>query len=222
MPIDPPLPNDTRSRLADWVEVESLIRARGAGSGDLIGLYRTMHGSEHDLHRDEATGERLETEILEEQRILFAEQVLAEIEYRGAVLAADYPFVLEGAGNHWRIYPEPDCVAGRSDAPRCCYVFCLLASALRDDCIRGVRGADLKRLMERLFQAVAVDAAAAIMHGEVISFGLASARRQQVQNGAGRGVSTSRCGRAATGFAGLGQRTGEGRRDRLDRVARVS
>ena len=171
MPIEPPLPSDTRSRLADWLEVASLIHAHGAGSADLAGLFALLQDSGHDLLLDEVTGEALESEILEEERALFAEQVVAEIEYRGAVLGADYPFVLEGTGSQWRIVRAVDAVAAQLDAARCCYVFCLLASALRDDCLRGEREAELKRLMERLFQAVAVDAAAAIMHGEVISFG---------------------------------------------------
>ena len=171
MPIESPLPSDTRSKLADWVEVASLIRARGAGSGDLAGLYRSIQDSEHDLRRDEFIGDHLENEILEEERALFAVHVLEEIEYRRDVLGADYPFVLDGVGSRWRILPAPDRVAGQHDAARSCYVFCLLASALRDDCVCGARGADLKRTMERLFQAVAVDAAAAIMHGDAISFG---------------------------------------------------
>ena len=171
MPIDPPLPSDTRSKLADWVEVASLIRARGAGSGDLAGLYGSIQDSEHDLRRDEFIGEHLESEILEEEPALFAEHVLEEIEYRRDVLGGDYPFVLDGAGSRWRILPAPDRGAGQQGAARSCYVFCLLASALRDDCVRGARGADLKRTMERLFQAVAVDAAAAIMNGDAISFG---------------------------------------------------
>ena len=171
MPIEPPLPSATRSRLADWVEVESLIHARGAGSGDLAGLYRSVQDSEHDTHRDGSTGEYLESEILEEGLALFGEQVLAELEYRSHVLGADYPFVLRDAGAQWRVVPAARRVDDRLGAAHCCYVFCLLASALRGDCIHGVRAAELKRMMERLFQAVAVDAAAAIMHGEVISFG---------------------------------------------------
>ena len=171
MPIEAPLPSDSRSRVADWVEVESLIHARGAGSGDLAGLYGTIQDSEHDLQVDEATGEGLESEILDEKQALFTAQILAEVEYRSDVLGADYPFMLNGTGSQWRILPVPDSVTGQHGAARRCYVFCLVASALRDDCIRGAGSAELKKGMERLFQAVAVDAAAAIMHGDVISFG---------------------------------------------------
>ena len=171
MPIEPPLPSATRSRLADWVEVESLIHARGAGSGDLAGLYRSVQDSEHDTHRDGSTGEYLESEILEEGLALFAEQVLAELEYRSDVLGADYPFVLRDAGAQWRVVPAARRVDDRRGAAHCCYVFCLLASALRGDCIHGVRAAELKRIMERLFQEVAVDAAAAIINGNAVSFG---------------------------------------------------
>ena len=194
MPIDPPLPSDTRSKLADWVEVASLIRARGAGSGDLAGLYGSIQDSEHDLRRDEFIGEHLESEILEEEPALFAEHVLEEIEYRRDVLGGDYPFVLDGAGSRWRILPAPDRGAGQQGAARSCYVFCLLASALRDDCVRGARGADLKRTMERLFQAVAVDAAAAIMNGDAISFGWPRPEGNGVQTRLGRRVPPARPG----------------------------
>ena len=171
MPIEPPLPNDTRSRFADWVEVASLIQPRGAGSGDLASLYGITQDSEHDIDFDEATGERLETEILEENQGMFTDQVLTEIEYRTEVLGSDYPFVIETAGSGWRVLPEAQPADDQCAVARCCYVFCLLASALRDKCIQGSRSAELKMLMERLFQDVAVAAAAAIMCGDVISFG---------------------------------------------------
>ena len=171
MSIEAPLPGDTRSKLADWVEVASLIRARGAGSGDLAGLYGADIDSERELQHDEFTGDQLESEILDEGRALFTEQVLAEVEYRRGVLGTDYPFVLDGRGSQWRLFPAPCSSTDQQCAARCCYVFCLLASALRDKCVCGMQGDDLKRAMERLFQAVAVDAAAALMNGAAISFG---------------------------------------------------
>ena len=171
MPIEPPLPNDTRSRFADWVEVASLIQPRGAGSGDLASLYGTTQDSEHDIEFDEATGEHLETEILEEDQVLFTDQVLAEVEYRTEVLGSDYPFVIETAGNGWRVLPADEPSDDQCAVARCCYVFCLLVSALRDKRIHGSRTIELKQFMERLFQDVAVDAAAAIVCGDGISFG---------------------------------------------------
>ena len=171
MAIEPPLPNDTRSRFADWVEVASLIQSRGAGSGDLASLYGTTQDSEHDIEFDEATGEYLETEILEENQGMFTDQVLTEVEYRTEVLGSDYPFVIETAGNGWRVLPADEPADDQCAVARCCYVFCLLVSALRDRRIHGSRTTELRKLMERLFQDVAVNAAAAIMCGDVISFG---------------------------------------------------
>ena len=137
----------------------------------MLALYAAIQDSEHDLHHDEANGELLESEILEEGRGLFTQQVLEEIEYRIAVLGSDYPFELDSYGSQWRILPTPRCAAGKQVAAHCCYLFCLLASALRDNCVHGARGAHLKGRMERLFQDVAVDAAAAIMNGNAVSFG---------------------------------------------------
>ena len=171
MPIEPPLTNDTRSRLADWVEVASLIQPRGAGSGDLASLYGTTQDSEHDVEFDEVTGEHLETEILEQDQAMFTDRILTEIEYRTEVLGSDYPFVIETVASGWRVLPADEPQDDQCAVARCCYLFCLLASALRDRCIHGSRSADLKKLMERLFQDVAVDAAAAIMCGHVVSFG---------------------------------------------------
>ena len=165
MPIEPPLTNDTRSRLADWVEVASLIQPRGAGSGDLASLYGTTQDSEHDVEFDEVTGEHLETEILEQDQAMFTDRILTEIEYRTEVLGSDYPFVIETVASGWRVLPADEPQDDQCAVARCCYLFCLLASALRDRCIHGSRSADLKKLMERLFQDVAVDAAAAIMCG---------------------------------------------------------
>ena len=171
MPIEPPLPNDTRSRFADWVEVASLIQPRGAGSGDLAGFYGTTQDSEHDVEFDELADEHLETEILEESQVMFTDQVLTEIEYRTKVLGWDYPFVIESARSGWRVLPADEPADDHCAVARHCYVFCLLASALRDRRIHGSRSAELKMPMERLFQEVAVGAAAAIMCGDVISFG---------------------------------------------------
>ncbi len=43
MSINPPAPNDTRSRLADWLEVEVLVRLRGVATrSDVLRLYDIM------------------------------------------------------------------------------------------------------------------------------------------------------------------------------------
>ena len=172
MAINPPVPKDTRSRLADWLEVEALVRKRGvAARGDVLRLYDFMSDDGHDLETDEVTGEILESEILENDRSECADEVLAEIEHRAKVLGADYPFQLSFERFQWSIRPASQVDDNRMMAARACYLFCLLTSAIRDDRIGGAAIASLRRSMERYFQAVATDAAAGIIYGEAISFG---------------------------------------------------
>ena len=174
MPICEPLPNDTRSRLADWLEVESLVGSRGAGaSSRVLRLFDALGDEGHDIELDEVTGDDLETEILEEKRASCADEVLEELGHRVDVLGSRYPFRLDldDVGSRWKIMPSPDTSDDQIMAARVCYVFCLLTSAFRDNRICGTDSSSLKKATEEHFQAVAVDAAAGIMNGEAISFG---------------------------------------------------
>ena len=172
MPIEAPLPHDTRSQLADWLEVESLVGVRGAGArSQLLRLHDVLGDDGHDIELDNVTGDTLETEILEEGRASCADEVLEELEYRAIILGSDYPFELHVVGRQWQIVHAPNGEDDRTIAAHTCYLFCLLTSAFRDNRIRGSARAPLERLMEKHFQAVATSAAAGIMNGEVISFG---------------------------------------------------
>ena len=174
MPICEPLPNDTRSRLADWLEVESLVGFRGAGASSRVHrLFDALGDEGHDIESDEVTGDDLETEILEEKRASCADEVLEELGHRIDVLGNRYPFKLEldGVGSRWKIMPSPDTSDDQIMAARACYVFCLLTSAFRDNRICGTDSSSLEQVIAEHFQAVAVDAAAGIINGEVISFG---------------------------------------------------
>lgn len=171
MPINPPLPQDTRSRLADWLELETLIRPRGVATrSDVLRLYDFIEDAGHELEIDEATGEELEREILEHDRAECADEVLAEIEHRGQTLEADYPFDFELARQQWRLSIAEPVQDARVRAARTCYLFCLLASALRDKRISGNTVA-VQQPMANHFQAIATDAAAGVLNGQAISFG---------------------------------------------------
>ena len=172
MPIETPLPKDTRSQLADWLEVESLVRSRGVATrGDVLRLYDFLEDDGHDVELDEATGEELETEILEGDRAECAEDVLSEIEHRALVLGEHYPFELDVPGPQWRIIKAPVSEDTTTVAARACYIFCLLTSAIRDKRIHGPAVAMLQQTMANHFQAVSTDAAAGVLNGEAISFG---------------------------------------------------
>ena len=125
MAIDPPMPQDTRSRLADWLELETLIRPRGVATrSDVLRLYDFVEDAGHELEFDEVTGEELETEILEHGRSECADEVLAEIEYRAQTLDADYPFDIGLVRQQWRLSVAGPAQNERIRAARTCYRFC--------------------------------------------------------------------------------------------------
>jgi len=171
MPIDPPNPQDTRSRLADWLELETLVSSRGVATrSDVLRLYDFFEDDGHELETDEITGEELETEILEHDRSERADEVLAEIEHRAQVLDADYPFDFDLTRQQWRLSIAEPLRDARIHAARTCYLFCLLTSALRDGRISGNTAA-VKQPVANHFQAIATDAAAGVLSGQAISFG---------------------------------------------------
>jgi hypothetical protein len=172
MPVRSPVPTETRSRLADWLEVMCLANARGVATrGDLLGLYDLLGEDDHRLERDDQTGEDLEGEILEDARTESADVVLDELEHRAKVLRGYYPFVIEIRGQSWRIVAAPADSDAEAAAARSCYVFCLLTSAIRDRCIQGAGVPPLVQTMPNHFQAIAAEAAAGVMGGQSISFG---------------------------------------------------
>ena len=172
MPLNPPLPKDTRSRLTDWLEVEVLVRSRPVATrGDVLRLHDFLEDEEHKVEIDVVTGEALESEILGEERAQCADTVLNEIEYRAAVLGDDYPFATETKGQQWQIQLATASHDRRVEAARICYLFCLLICAIRDERISGMTIGALRQSMANHFQAIATDAAAGILNGEAISFG---------------------------------------------------
>ena len=172
MPVSSPLPTDTRSRLADWLEVMSLATARGVATrGEVLGNYDLLADDGHGVERDEETGDSLEAEILEDSRANVADVVLEELEYRAEILGANYPFRIEARGQNWRIVREAMIDNAEIVAARACYTFCLLTSAIRDRCIQGTDVGPVERALANHFQAIASAAAAGLLGGEVVSFG---------------------------------------------------
>lgn len=172
MPIISPFPTDTRSRLADWLEVLSLATPRGVATrGNLLGLYDLFDGDAHSVEHDEETGDDLEIEILEDARSASADVVLEELENRATILGSHYPFQIGISGQNWRLRKAPYAEDPEVSAARSCYAFCLLTSAIRDRCIQGAGVAPLEQAMPNHFQAIAAEAAAGVLGGESISFG---------------------------------------------------
>ena len=172
MAIDGAAPTDTRSRLADWLEVLALSRRRGAAArADLVGLHDLFGDAGHATETEPETGQELDGEILEDERQAFTDEVLEELHYRAGVLESRYPFRIEAKGTDWRLVRGPDARDRETAAAQAAYLFCLLASALRDGRIRGGVGKPLEQRLPEMFQAVSVEAAAGVLGGESISFG---------------------------------------------------
>jgi hypothetical protein len=173
MPINSPLPNDTRSKLADWAEVSCLSSPRKVASrGDLLGVLDLIGEEERGaLDFDNVTGEELEEEILENERAAFANAVLDELQFRGEILGPYYPFELHGRGERWRLSRKPQAEDAVETAAQACYDFCLLVSAIRDGAIQGTNLDPIARSMPNHFQWLAVEAAADVVSGNAYSFG---------------------------------------------------
>ena len=174
MPINSPLPTDTRSKLCDWIEVNCLAsQRRTASRAELLGLFDLLSDADaHDLERDTVTGEDLESEILEDQRALLADGVLDELQYRADTLHSSYPFTVHTRGQQWRLSRKlPTDGSEEERVAQECYVFCLLTSAIRDRSIEGVDLPPLTRSMAIHFQSISAEAAADVVGGEAISFG---------------------------------------------------
>lgn len=169
MPVNSPSTNDTRSRLADWIEFQSLTKSRRVATrADYLALYDLLDDGRTDEH-DLETGEGLEPEILEGVRSTAADEVLDELEYRAVVLRGHYPFQLDVRDQTWSVSPIAGTLDPETEAARLSYLFCLLASAIRDNRFRGDDA--LTQAIPALFQAISARAAAGVLGGEVISFG---------------------------------------------------
>ncbi len=171
MPIDPPVPRETRSRLADWIEVECLVAPDGVPAARLRRLWAGLEESGHETEHDADSGDSLDAEILEEEPTAWEVEVAEEMDWRHEILGPLYPFRLETRLTDWRLaradQHQSECVqAGRS-----LYLFCLLVSALRDSRIHHATGKDLTQQAERDFEQVATAAGAGVFGGEAIAFG---------------------------------------------------
>jgi hypothetical protein len=173
VPLVSPLSADTRSVLADWLELVALTQPRAlATRADITHLLDFLGENEHDSYPEVATGDELETEILEEGSHGIAESVFEELEFRSSVLKDRYPFVLEYRGAQWSLRFRPistnACVGARA-----CYIFCLLSSAVRDHRIDG-DGEGLKNLKAQLprhFETLSSAIAAEIVNGRSFQLG---------------------------------------------------
>ena len=170
MAVDPPNTNATRSQLADWIEVESLIRPGGVSSG-LARQYRSrLEEPAHGPQDEEETGDSWDLEILDRDSEDWDESLAAELDYRREVLGSRYPFRLHISGPQWRLEHSTCRKDPQIGAARSLYRFCLLISAIRDSTVIG-RTTELEKRIPKSFERVAAHAARGVLGGDVFPFG---------------------------------------------------
>ena len=172
MPVNTPGTSDTRSRLADWIEIQSLIKPRQVATrADFSGVWDILDDSGREVEVDTETGDRLETEILEGDRSFSTDQVFDELEFRADVLKEHYPFELNLKDHNWHLSPAPKSHDPEIKAARISYLFCLLISAVRDGTLPADDRDTLSKAIPHLFQEISAKAACGLLGGHVISFG---------------------------------------------------
>jgi len=165
-----PTENDTRSKIADWLELEALFSPRRTSSkGDLVNAFDIADDARGSRYsHDEYTGEQLDQGILEEPRQALLESVFEELDFREACLGDSYPFSVDARRQIVRTAFDEDSV----HAGQVAYSFCLLTTALRERMISGLDAqAETEQEMALLFQVCACLAAGGYFGGAVCSFG---------------------------------------------------
>jgi hypothetical protein len=168
--LTPPSQGDTRSSIADWMELQALSSSRGRAT------QATIRGV-LDIAEDEAaeqpsvdaeSGEVLDEAILEDARTQIVSVVFEELEYRQRVLGDAYPFTVDPV--HLTIDRQPENPI--THPGRVVYLFCVLASAIREKKLQPVASmSEAEKEIADVFQICACLAAGGYVSGEVTSFG---------------------------------------------------
>jgi hypothetical protein len=167
MALNDPIGSETRSELADWVELSSIVAPTGStGTAELRRLLAREQEQEHERTTDPDTGEVLEEETLETAATTVEDAVVQELQYRAEILGESYPFELVGGSTSWRLVYR-----GREGDGRAIYLACLFISGMRDGRLKQAAlqeetGVD----PARLFQAISTVAASQYL-GDGVSFG---------------------------------------------------
>ncbi len=163
--IAPPEQNDTRSANADWMELQAL-RAAGRRStiGDIIGVFDI---SDDAAAADHASADLFEESILEARRNRPIDEMFDELQYRARILGDAYPFTVETSPPALVQLPDVTSTPGRV-----VYLFCLLASAMRENRVQPIESMNgARKEIANLFQVCACLAAGGYIVGDVASFG---------------------------------------------------
>lgn len=168
--LTPPSPGDTRSSIADWMELRALGSSRGrATQATIRGVLDIAEdeAAEQPLV-DEESGEPLDGAILEDARTQIVSAAFEELEYRQRVLGSAYPFTVDLT--HLTIDRRPEDPI--THPGRVIYLFCVLTSAIRERKLQPVASiSDAEKKIADVFQICACLAAGGYVSGEVTSFG---------------------------------------------------
>lgn len=161
--ITPPEQNHTRSANADWMELQALRGAdRRSTVGDIAGIF-DINDDAPDRAGDDPHGES----ILEAGRSRLIDDLFDELQYRARVLGDAYPFTIETSPPALVRVSEVTSTPGRV-----VYLFCLLASAIRENRLQPVElTARAQARIANVFQVCASLAARGYVVGDAASFG---------------------------------------------------
>lgn len=165
-----PTANDTRSALADWLELYSLVSGRRTSSkGDLLNALDIADDDRPGrFTHDEETGEMLDQGILDEPRMALLENVFEELGFRASCLGESYPFQIDAK----RLVLHACFREDKIHVGQAAYTFCLLTTALRQRMLTDIEDLpETEQEMALLFQNCACMAAGGYFGGAVCSFG---------------------------------------------------
>lgn len=168
--ISPPNPTDTRSTLADWLELQVLLDLRGVSThAALLNILDILEDDAAEPDRiDPETGEILDEAILEDRRQQFVNVTFEELSYRQEKLGESYPFLIDVEKYRLSHHMEGSIV----HPGRIVYLFCLLSSAIRERKLQPhTYLTQAEKGIADAFQVCACLAAGGYLNGDVSSFG---------------------------------------------------
>lgn len=168
--LQPPSQGDSRSDLADWMELHALQATRQKVSSATLSnvldfLEEDRSSTVPDDDSERSSGDRI---LDDEDRDATVSAAFEELQYRQDHVGAAYPFTVDARR---LVLSQADTTPG-AEVGRTVYLFCLFASAIREARIqpRSLVTSLESRIAEN-FQICACLAAGGYLNGDVVSFG---------------------------------------------------